>query len=364
MRKLHFIAVLILALTAAPRTPAQQLLLPTHFGNWSGQPSPAWVETEAPLRFVEIWKETGRTTGEYCQYANGSAQLSVSLEKYRDPSSAYEAYTALIRPDMRPSTLGRTSAVDGDRLFALVGAFILEVRPTPAISDADLAALVKSVSGHADQTPLPPIRAYLPRGFTDGTQRYARGPAGFRNATASLKLDEFADLAKEAGFNFDAEAMFAHYGQARDEAVLLLIDYPTPQLAEQHLRHLEQAISAAAKQAGTTIQRKGTLLSLVLRPSSAAYGETLRSAVNYETVVTQNEPHQTVTDPPLLSTVAKIFIATFVFMLVAVALGVAFGGVRLLTKIFFPGKVFDRPEQMDVLQLGLSGKRINSRDFY
>jgi hypothetical protein len=38
--------------------------------------------------------------------------------------------------------------------------------------------------------------------------------------------------------------------------------------------------------------------------------------------------------------------------------------VRLLTKMLFPGKVFDRPEQMDVLQLGLSGKRINSRDFY
>jgi hypothetical protein len=38
--------------------------------------------------------------------------------------------------------------------------------------------------------------------------------------------------------------------------------------------------------------------------------------------------------------------------------------VRVLAKIFFPGKVFDRPEQMDVLQLGLSSKRINSRDFY
>jgi hypothetical protein len=364
MRKPTFIAALMLALAAAPYSSAQQLLLPAHFGNWSGQPSPMWVETEAPLNFVDIWKETGRVTGEYCQYANSGATISVSLEKYRDPSNAYEAYTALIRPEMHPSTLGRTSAVDGDRLFALLGGFILEVRPTPAISDVDLAALVKSVSGHADQTPLPPIRAFLPRGFIDGTQRYARGPAGFRNAVAALKQDEFANLASEAGFDLDAEAMFAHYREGNDEAVLVLIDYPTPQLAEQHLRHLEQAISPASKQAGTTVKRKGSLLSLVLRPSSTAYGDALRSAVNYETVVTQNEPHQTVTDPPLLTTVAKIFIATGVFMVIAVVLGVAFGGVRLLTKIFFPGKVFDRPEQMDVLQLGLSGKRINSRDFY
>jgi hypothetical protein len=361
---MFFITTLLLALAASPWASAQQTILPAHFGNWSGQPGPMWVETEAPSNYVDLWKETGRAPGEYCQYSAGSAKLDVSLQKYKDPSSAYEMYTALIRPDMHPSTLGRTSAVDGDRLFALLGAFILEIRPTPAISDADLAALVKSVSGHADPTPLPPIRAYLPRGFTDGTQRYARGPVAFGNAIASLKQDEFGNLVKEAGFNLNAEAMLAHYREGRDEAVLLLIDYPTPQLAEQHLRHLEQAISASAKQAGTTIERKATLLSLVLRPSSAAYGNVLRSAVNYETEVTWNEPHQTVTDPPLLTTVAKIFIATFVFMVVAVVLGVAFGGVRVLAKTFFPGRFFDRPEQMDVLQLGLSGKRIDSRDFY
>ena len=61
---------------------------------------------------------------------------------------------------------------------------------------------------------------------------------------------------------------------------------------------------------------------------------------------------------------AKIIIATGIFMLVAIVFGVAFGGVRVLMKSLFPGKVFDRPEQMDVLQLGLSSKRINSRDFY
>jgi len=51
-------------------------------------------------------------------------------------------------------------------------------------------------------------------------------------------------------------------------------------------------------------------------------------------------------------------------MVVAVVLASRLAGCRVLAKIFFPGKFFDRPEQMDVLQLGLSGKRINSRDFY
>jgi hypothetical protein len=364
MRKFSFIAALLLALVAAPYSFAQRQALPSQFGSWSDRSNPKWIETEEPSNYADLWKETGRRAREFCQYTSGDAKIMVDLDKFQDPSSAYEMYTALISPEMHPSTLNRTSAVDGDRLFVLVGSYILSVRPTPAISTEDLATLVNSVGAHSDQTPLPPIRAYLPRGFSDGTQRYARGPVGFRNAMATLKRDEFANLASEAGFNVSAEAMFAHYREGKDEAVLLLIDYPTPQLAEQHLRHLEQAISSAAKQAGTTVERKGSLLSLVLRPSSAAYGNVLRSAVKYETEVTWNEPHQTVTDPPLLTTVAKIFIATFVFMIVAVVLGVAFGGVRLLAKIFFPGKVFDRPEQMDVLQLGLSSKRINSRDFY
>ena len=158
--------------------------------------------------------------------------------------------------------------------------------------------------------------------------------------------------------------MFAQYHNSRDDAVLLLIDYPTPQLAGLHWKHLEQSLPASAKATGTTIERKGTLLAIVLSPSNADYANRVRNAVNYETQVTWNEPTHTITDPPITTVLAKIIIATGVFMLVAIVFGIAFGGVRVLMKALFPGKIFDRPEQMDVLQLGLSGKRIKSRDFY
>ena len=363
MRKPFFIAGVLLALAAAPYSFAQKQVLPNHFGNWSGQPSTTAVHTTNP-NFAALEEEAGLSASESVDYLSGASKLYVDLKRYRDPSSAYEIYTASIWPEMHPSTLGRTSAIDGERLIALLGNYVLELQPTPAISDADLSMLVKTVSGRADQTPLPPIRAYLPAGFSDGTQKYARGPAGFRSATSTLKQDEFANLADQAGFNSSAEAIFAEYRDGKEVAVLLLIEYPTPQLAEQHLRHLVQALSPAAKQSGTTIERKGSILTLVLNPSSVAYGSSLRSAVNYETAVTWNEPHQTITDPPILTTLSKIFIGTGVFMVVAVVLGLAFGGVRVMAKIFFPGKFFDRPEQMEVLQLGLSGKRIDPRDFY
>jgi hypothetical protein len=45
-------------------------------------------------------------------------------------------------------------------------------------------------------------------------------------------------------------------------------------------------------------------------------------------------------------------------------IAIAFGGVRIITKRLFPGKVFDRKNQMEVLQLGLSGKPIDPSDMY
>jgi hypothetical protein len=178
-----------------------------------------------------------------------------------------------------------------------------------------------------------------------------------------LGCADAAGLADVAGFKSGAEAMFAKYGMGRDKATLLLIEYPTPQLAELHLRHLQRALSAG-KRSGSSVERKGSLLSIVLGPTSAEYAEKLRRAVNYETEVTWNEPSTTATDPPITSTLVKIIIATMVLMVMALVLGIAFGGVRVITKRLFPGKVFDRPAQMEVLQLGLSGKPIDPRDMY
>jgi hypothetical protein len=38
----------------------------------------------------------------------------------------------------------------------------------------------------------------------------------------------------------------------------------------------------------------------------------------------------------------------------AIIAGVAFGGVRILVKRFFPDRVFDRPEQMEFISLHLT----------
>ena len=365
MRKPHLIAIVLLALAAAAPSHAQKVLqskLPDRFGPWVAS-TPA-AEVKLSGQDAALLSEAGMEQWSTRPYANGPQTIHVSLKRFRDPTGAYEAYTAGLDPELQPSTVGAFTAIGHGRLVMLIGNVLMEVNQPELASNAELRELASAVQKFADATPLPPIRGYLPAGFLDGTQRYTQGPAGFRAALDEVDRGEFAALTDEIGFGLGAEAILARYQRGKESGALLLIEYPTPSLAEQHLRHLEVALSPAAKQAGTTVERKASLLSLVLKPSSAAFGESLRNALRYETEVTWNEPTHKITDPPWLVIVGRIIILTLLFMGLTVAVGAAFGGVRVLLKTLFPGKIFDRPGQMDVLQLGISGKRIDSRDFY
>jgi hypothetical protein len=353
----HFLFVCAAALLSAPCLLGQGPLLPNQFGKWSKDHCP-----DKPATTV-LAAEAAQHDNVSCEFTSEGQSVVIWAGSFRDPSSAYEVYTNMLRPGMLPTNLGQAASFDKDGVVIQVGKLVL--RSTANISKDDMTALTKAVEARSEKGPLPPIRTYLAgTGRVLGSERYALGPDGFRRALEALGGNDFAVLTDAAGFNSGAEAMFARYQIGKDGGVLLLLEYPTPQLAEQHIHHLEEVVPAAAKQAGTEIERKGSLLSMVLSPSSAEYAKSLREAANYETQVTWNEASQTATDPPITSIMVKIFIGTGVFMVAAVVLGIAFGGVRVITKRFFPGKVFDRQNQMEVLQLGLSGKRIDPSDFY
>ncbi|GAC1627150.1 MAG: hypothetical protein NVS9B13_23960 [Candidatus Acidiferrum sp.] len=262
---------------------------------------------------------------------------------------------------MRDAARTETSARKADRAILQVGNFLVQCEGlTPDTATADLKDLSARLRPHADATPLPPIRTYLPlKDRVDGSDLYALGPLAFRSAMTSLDQPQFASLAQDADLATGAEAIAARYHAAAGDAVLLLIEYPTPQLAEQQLHHLQLALAQKLKKTDIAVERKASLLSIVLGSPDPAFARSLRKEVNYDTSITWNEPVFTVTEPPFISTIAKIFVGTGVFMLAAVALGIAFGGVRIVTKALFPGKVFDRPDQIEILQLRLSEKRVD-----
>jgi hypothetical protein len=329
-----------------PALRAADVQWPAKLGTWT-----ATADADLPEKAISsdpAMRESGLISASSKAYRDGNREVALTLYTFRDSSGAYEGYS-MLQGRTHDAVIVRSNQV----VSASGGA-----RPEELV---EVGKWAQSISDHVSS---PPIATYMPphTGWRV-PDRYALGPVGFRAAAQDFAGSDVAGLADAVGFSSDAEAMFGRYESGNNAAALLLVEYPTPQLAELHLRHLQRALHDA-KLNSSSVERKGSLLSIVLAPTSAEYAEMLRGAVNYETEVTWNEPGTTATDPPITSTLVKIIIATMVLMGMAFVLGIAFGGVRVITKRLFPGKVFDRPAQMEVLQLGLSGKPIDPRDMY
>src|SRR5260370_31055239 len=239
-------ALLSAANTSAQQSKsAQQQVLPDAFGSWR------LIGCDANAQHPALAQEAGEREFRQCQFTSGKRTVTILAGKYRDPSSSYEVYTSLLRPKMQPSAVGRFTAVDDYGLIALLGDVVFEVRQPRNISTKNLQELASILAVRSDKSPLPPIRSYLPQeDLENATQRYALGPGAFRAAAEALGRPEFAVLADAVGFSWGREAMLARY---KAGALLILIDYPTPQLAELHLRHLEASLPEKAKRGGGTV---------------------------------------------------------------------------------------------------------------
>jgi len=351
---------------------ADSSLLPGQFGPW---------QAEAPATTLQIkdlgtgwakWpngehvlQEAGLTKIEQCSFRNGADEITLRAFVLRDPSSAFEVYTFLLSPGMKDLGLGKDSAGDDTHTHMLIGNLVVLASVPASVKSQSFQELLTALKDKADPTPMPPLKGYLPEHWrVFGSEKYALGPEAFRAAMSSLQLDAAAGLANEVGFKDEAEAMVASYRGQHGSGTLLLLAYPTQQLAEQHLHHLQQALPDSLRRAGVTVERKASLLSLVFAATAPEHAQAIRDEVNYETEVTWNESSHKATDPPIFTIMFKIFLFTGLFLGVATGVGIAFGGVRVIIKRLFPGKVFDRPEDIEILQLGLSGKKIDPTDMY
>jgi hypothetical protein len=359
MQSRFLIAVVsALLFLTAPSLRATDVQWPTKLGSLTAEfgtiGTKNLVTTPSRSGIARLDQEAGFIGLSSQAYGSGIESCQMILYTYRDSSGAYQGYTSQ-RAQPTDDPIAGIALVKGNRVLWISG--------WAAISAQDRASIEHWLESISDGVASPPVATYLPeQGKEPFTERYALGPVAFGVGAKALGRDDAAALVEHVGFESGAEAMFAKYKSGKDAGTLLLIEYPTPQLAELHLRHLQRAILAA--KSGASVERKGSLLSIVLAPTSQEYADKLRAAVNYETQVTWSEPSSTATDPPWSTVLGKIFIFTGIFMVVAVVMGVAFGGVRVITKRFFPGKVFDRPHQIEILQLGLSSKPIDPQDLY
>jgi hypothetical protein len=371
----HAMPLFILAVLLAAVPVSAQGILPDSFAGWTATNRGSFdgsglpvinddTTVPAPLS-VAAAREYGFLSGERVNYARGADEsLYVELYRMKDPSGAYGEYSYLRKPDMsRPGPTDH-SALSPAEAVVLVGNLVLFIQGSELVKDAkDLNALVSGVSAKAQQGPLPTLSEHLPtKGFIERSDRYILGP---------VTLDQFFPVSQNdwLGFSTGAEAEVARYHVDGRELNLLIADFPTPQTAQKKLNELQQvyhvnSVNAEGSESPVFGKRSITLLAIVFGARSQAEADELLNQVQSGAEVTWNEPTFQFKEPPITTMIVGAIIGTGIICCFALISGIAFGGFRIVVKRLLPDKVFDRSSTMQVLQLGLGSKPINSEDFY
>jgi hypothetical protein len=110
--------------------------------------------------------------------------------------------------------------------------------------------------------------------------------------------------------------------------------------------------------------RRGDLIALAVAPRAGEYPDGLLQDITFGHNVTSNEGKFKATEKSMPVYIVGAFVGAGAIMLIALFSGLGFAVVRIVVKKFYPGKVFDRRETMEVIQLGISDHKVNMKDFY
>lgn len=359
------VAVLFLAVLPS----SAQSILPASFTGWSGSPtgrlSPmrSLYQSDVHPNDDAARQEYGLVSGEHADYSRGPESLAVNLYQMKDPSGAYGLYSYLRTTDMPAAGLAEHSSMSQYRALVLIGNLVLEVQgKNLPKANRDLKALAAAVAPRAESGLLPTIQQHVPRkGFVDRTDKYVLGPATLNQVFPLADGDWL-------GFSQGAEAETAKYRVNGRELDLVIADFPTPQTAAKKLAELQKQFDVNGSKAGSNpghlfAKRDITLLAIVSGAATEEEAGAILNQISSGTEVTWNEPTFQFKEPGIGVMIVGAIMGTGAICLFAIIAGLAFGGFRLVVKRA-TNKVFDRPDQVQVLQLGLTSKPINAEDFY
>jgi Family of unknown function (DUF6599) len=367
---MHRFGLILFAVVLATAFPASaQQILPHSFAGWTQNSDQTLglssvPSTDATSNAANAAGEYGFAGGERASYAQGSQTLDVTVYRMKDPTGAYGEYSYQRMPGMERSDLTEHSTVSPVRALALAGNLVIDIqgKDLPAHTK-DLKALVDAAKQHSQNGLLPTLWQRLPeKNIVEGTDRYVLGPQ---------TLDQLfpVGLGDSIRFSTGAEAELAHYRVGGHDATLLIVDFPTPQIALGTLADLQKKFNVNGSNPGSNspalfAARSLTLLAVVAGAPSQADARDLLGQVDSGMVLTWDEPTFQFKEPSIETMVVGAIEGTGVICLFALIAGLAFGGVRLLVKRSMPGKIFDRTSYVQVLQMGLASKPINAEDFY
>jgi hypothetical protein len=352
-------AFFLLALTGSAQNSGARLsrpsILPEQFAGWQRQGTvmKSADPAQADPANSEVLKEFSFTDLEVATYQREDGRtLKIRAARFADASGAFGAYTFYRVPAMAREAIGDQAASASPRvLFSrghiLVDAVFSGVTPMSPSELRELAAGLPRPAGNAGN--LPPVRAYLPkREFNPDSEKYAEGPRALGQYGAPLPV-ELVD------FSVSPEVSVGEYATPSGPATLMLLYYPTPQLAAEHLRRIDAAQASAGVSGRIFDRRSGPIVAVVAGAASERDARVLLGAVNYEASITWNEnTYFDKKDNAANLIFNGILLAIFITG-ASLIFGIFFGGFRIVMKRLYPGRVFDRPQQMEIIRLNLDG---------
>ncbi|MGD0214659.1 MAG: DUF6599 family protein [Terriglobales bacterium] len=352
---------------AVPSTAVSStLVLPTDFGGWKlkGDVTRSDDPAAADAGNAPVLKEYGFVRFEKGAYTRDDGRnLTIRAAVFEDASGAYGAFTYYYSPEMEQETIGGQAAFLNNRVLfyqgnVLVDAVFDRMSVMSASQLRQLAGLLPQADGGKSKPPSLP--AYLPRGTSDrtlekNTTKYVLGPVTLDRIGSPLP-------ASMVDFKSGAEVVLCKYAVNAGDATLMLVEYPTPQIAAERLRQIDASHQVTQQQPGVASivdvgpffdARSGPILVIAGGPLSKSEARSLMSSISYEADVTWNENTYVTKKDNLANFLFNAIILCGIVVGLALVAGVAFGGLRVLVKRFFPDSVFDRREAMEIISLHL-----------
>jgi hypothetical protein len=347
--------------SAAP-APSPASVLPTEFAGWQakGEVSKSDDPAAADAGNVPVLKEYGFVRLEKAAYTRDDGRnLTLNAAVFEDASGAYGAFTYYRSEEMGEEQIGGQAAFLNNRVLfyqgnVLVDAVFDRMSVMSASQLRQLAGLLPQAAGNKSNPPSLP--SYLPkRDFEKNTTKYILGP---------LTLDRIGSpLASSAvDFKSGAEVVIGKYAATAGDATLMLIEYPTPQIASERLKAIDSSHQITQQQPGVASivdvgpffdSRTGPIIVIASGPLSKSEARSLMSSISYEADVTWNENTYVSKKNNLANFLFNAIVLCGIVVGLALVAGVAFGGLRILIKRLFPDSVFDRPEVVEFISLHL-----------
>ena len=353
MRRTFLSSILVILALVVPGIAQQSNsdFLPKIFAGWDRTA----VQTSADPNQADpvnaaLLKEFGFTDLNSATYTKGDRKINVKAARFADASGAFGSFLFYRTPEAAPETIGDDAFSNGTRVVFYRGNVLVDVtldRVTPMTAGElrELANDLPLPTGSARN--LPSLPNYLPAQGLKGNKKYVVGPIGLAKISEPLP-DELLD------FNAGAELIGADYSTDEGTARLTLISYPTPAIAGAQLRKIDAANpSSTDGRSAYYTKRTGPLIAIVSGSVSPSDAKSLLASVNYEADVTWNQATHLTRSNNLGSLLVNVVLLLSVLLGISLAAGVAFGGLRILAKKFFPDRVFDRTQDVEIIRLNL-----------